>query len=142
MKGCWGHTAEGYYSVQAGYKWYLNCRDTYRWAKLAWSSLNMPSHIVTLWLMLKNKLPINSKIAAYTQVFHTCPQCLQGTETQGHLFFDCKLAREVWEEMTRWTRIKLQHTEDHWLNAMLNLKLNECMKQIIYAVVASVVYHI
>ncbi|KAJ8420006.1 hypothetical protein Cgig2_010433 [Carnegiea gigantea] len=68
----WKSNPNGDYRVIFGYEWYLNLQHRKpRWTKLVWPRPATPRHSFIAWLLLKQKLPVNTRVP--------CPSpCLQG----------------------------------------------------------------
>ncbi|KAJ8433496.1 hypothetical protein Cgig2_018030 [Carnegiea gigantea] len=115
-----GEMVEGFENVAKSL--HLLCRSCWVTRPLEESHMNIPRHTFILWLMMNNRLSVNSKLAAYTNISSTCPPCLQEIETQQHLFFECKQAKEVWGELTKWAGIKLHFTSTDGLTGPKNMK--------------------
>lgn len=135
----WGQTKDACYTVRSGYQWNLNSKEQSRWSKVLWSRMNIRRHTFPLRLMLKGKLPVKSRLAAYTNLSVTCQQCMIETETQEHIFYGCGTTKEVWEGVAKWTGAQLKPTWTKWLTWLIHMKSKQGLKQIMYAVVDIVV---
>lgn len=72
------------------------------WAKLMWSSSNIPRHSFIYWLALQGKLLTKNKLLHWKVVdTNMCVLCKSDSETIEHLFFDCALSKVVWEQVYR-----------------------------------------
>lgn len=60
-----------------------------------------PPRIKTfLWRALDNNLPVRTNlIRRGVEVDNECPLCGLEEESIGHLFFDCQVARGIWQDM-------------------------------------------
>jgi len=99
MKWHWEGTHDGQYRVKEGYKWYLNLNDKVKWVKLTWNSINVPKHCFIAWVLMKNRIPVRSRLARFSDITPQCQICQQEEETQDHLFFHCSKIREMWGEI-------------------------------------------
>ena len=94
----WKGTKNGGYTVQAGYKWYMEVKDKPKWARLTWSRGSIPRHSFVSWLIMRNRLPVRERLAKYTAIPTACQFCQSDAESIEHLFYNCIGVREVWQE--------------------------------------------
>ena len=130
------------YRVKEGYKWYLNLNDKVKWVKLTWNSINVPKHCFIAWVLMKNRIPVRSRLARFSDITPQCQICQQEEETQDHLFFHCTKIREMWREIWHWLNVYPKHNGNEWVQWLQNIKAPKYQKGIIYAAFTTTVYHI
>nr|GEV10409.1 hypothetical protein [Tanacetum cinerariifolium] len=70
------------------------------WKDLLWFSQCIPKHSFVLWMVMQEKLLTQDKILKWKpNKVKMCAMCGQNTDSHEHLFFECKYAERVWEEM-------------------------------------------
>ena len=131
--------------MKEGYEWYLNIQTRRPpWAKIIWTNLATPRHSFIAWILMQGKVPVNTTIARYsTGVTTGCDMCNEGEETQEHLFFECKYAKNIWGNITSWIGIQGTTTSlKEWCEHMLHSRLPRIHREIIYSMFAAAIYHI
>ncbi|KAJ8438364.1 hypothetical protein Cgig2_015291 [Carnegiea gigantea] len=68
-----GGRQRGRIPVHQGYKWYAPSQEKYGFTKLVWFNLNIPRHTFTAWVLMRQKLPVNSRLTTYLEIEATCP---------------------------------------------------------------------
>ena len=64
-------------------------------------------------------------------------------ETQEHLFFKCKYAKNIWENKTAWLKVQCPATSSQeWCDYLLHIPLARAYKDIIYSMFTATVYYI
>jgi len=121
--------------------WYMNLADKVKWARIAWSSLNIPRHSFMTWVLLRNRIPVRARLARFTNIKTQCQICQEEEETQEHLFYNCKWLKEVWEAIGQWISTPRQSGQE-WLQLLLNCKGPQHQKRIWNAVFTATIYHI
>ncbi|XP_022015101.1 uncharacterized protein LOC110914623 [Helianthus annuus] len=72
------------------------------WVNSVWFSQCIPRHSFHLWLVIKNKLKTQDRMAVWEAGSATnlrlmcCPLCKYDRDSRDHLFFQCSYASEVW----------------------------------------------
>ncbi|XP_022019070.1 uncharacterized protein LOC110919101 [Helianthus annuus] len=97
----------------------LRTRDTpVKWASMVWFSQCIPRHSFHLWLVIKNKLKTQDRLAVWEVGSETnrrlmcCPLCKHGTDSRDHLFFVCGFASQVWSNIRM--LVDLENVNDSW----------------------------
>jgi len=74
--------------------------------KMLWSSSVAPSAIVSAWRILLDRLPTRLNLARRgVQLANLlCPLCLDGIESNDHLFNTFSVVQQVWDQCDRWIR--------------------------------------
>ena len=106
----WAYTARGLFTVNSAYKVALSLSShaspctssnapnhTYYWSTI-WG-LSLPNKIKTFaWKASRNILPTKTDLCHRGVLDEAlCEACGLSEETSGHLFWDCTVAREIWE---------------------------------------------
>ena len=103
----WKSNPNGDYRVIFGYESYLNLQHRKpRWTKLVWPRPATPRHSFIAWLLLKQNLPVNTRLAKYIYGLPTgCDLCNEGDKMLEHLFLNCTHAWNMWKNITSWLRV-------------------------------------
>ncbi|XP_075099181.1 uncharacterized protein LOC142176040 [Nicotiana tabacum] len=89
---------------------YHQLREDY--PKMPWRKLTFNNYVVPRWgfilnLALQPRLHTKDKVAGCgSMIDQTCELCKEENETMQHLFFECKVTREVWERLLKWQGIQ------------------------------------
>ncbi|KAK7275607.1 hypothetical protein RIF29_16726 [Crotalaria pallida] len=141
--GLWLGDSSNSYSVRQGYKLLIGVQETFPYHKLVWNPASIPRHCFILWLAVKDRLRTKDFLAGFIQLNPTCSLCNSALETRNHLFFTCCWSRELLELVCNWCYLDRFHTGFgnwcHWLRHSFSHKKR---KQVIYVVMAAVMYHI
>ncbi|GKD48970.1 RNA-directed DNA polymerase, eukaryota, reverse transcriptase zinc-binding domain protein, partial [Tanacetum coccineum] len=82
-----------------------------QWWKVIWFSQNIPSYAFVSWMAMKNKLVTHDKLAVwYPGSVWNCSLCKKISDSHEHLFFECELSKEVWNNVL--TMIQLKDLKD------------------------------
>ena len=69
--------------------------------------------------------------------------CNKEEETQEHLFFKCKYAPQVWQDITLWMRIQCPLPSlQAWCEYLVQLSLPRVHREIIYSIFTTTIYHL
>ena len=103
-------TPFGRYTVGSGYKWYQGLQERKcRWAKLIWSKTSIARHSFTAWMLLKQKLPVSTRLKKYIpEIDIACDMCNEGEETLDHLFFTCAYVKNIWNNILAWLKVSCE----------------------------------
>nr|GEY85199.1 RNA-directed DNA polymerase, eukaryota [Tanacetum cinerariifolium] len=86
----------------------------YRWNKYVPIKVN-----ILVWKILNNSLPTKFNISRRGILIDSiiCPNCDDGVETVGHLFFSCSMSRDIFNLIARWWKVSIQYFDcyDEWL---------------------------
>ncbi|KAJ8423194.1 hypothetical protein Cgig2_023385 [Carnegiea gigantea] len=137
-----GGTKDGEYSVHSGYAWCINELEKPKWARLTWGRLNIPRHAFTSWLLMKQRLPVRSRLAKYTGIPALCQTCQMEDESHEHLFYNCIGIIDVWKGARQWLQLTEKQSWQEWVKYVLALRRNKAQKQVICAVFNAVIYYI
>ncbi|XP_022019843.1 uncharacterized protein LOC110919900 [Helianthus annuus] len=102
------------------------------WAKVVWSSFNIPKHSFLCWLIFKRKLWTQDRILRWNHAvtgsmnLMCCLLCYSEIETHEHLFFECQYSSSVWHKVRQKACMEsVQHSWDEisaWLVARAKSK--------------------
>ncbi|XP_022003123.1 uncharacterized protein LOC110900543 [Helianthus annuus] len=102
------------------------------WVNAVWFSQCIPRHSFHLWLVIKNKLKTQDRLADWEAGSATnlrlmcCPLCKQDRDSRDHLFFQCPYASEVWGLVRN--MVDMGSVTDSWSSIMLWMELNAHLK--------------
>ncbi|KAJ8422630.1 hypothetical protein Cgig2_001139 [Carnegiea gigantea] len=117
VRGC----TEGHYSPQQDTGGILTHRK----------GANRPNwHTFLAWALMKQNLPVNSRLAIHSDINAECQQCHLVDGTHNHLFFQCTKAKAI------------KSSRPDWVNNLLQMKANKARKKIIYASIVAGLYHL
>ncbi|GFZ19928.1 laccase 12 [Actinidia rufa] len=95
---------DGKFSSKSAYEFFRPRKIKLTWPKLVWQTSITPKHSFILWLGLKGRLLTRDKLQGYIED-QTCPLCREMEETIDHLFFQCRVGRQVWSQIKLWLGI-------------------------------------
>ncbi|XP_018448402.2 uncharacterized protein LOC108819882 [Raphanus sativus] len=81
----------------------LRSRSEYcEWHKGVWFNYATPKYAFLTWLAIHNRLSTGDKMLSWGgNVNAACSLCDAPIETRNHLFFECRYASNVWENLVR-----------------------------------------
>ncbi|XP_055814275.1 uncharacterized protein LOC129883688 [Solanum dulcamara] len=92
----------------------LGNRPTAPWKNMMFNNSARPKAIVTMWIMLQNKLPTTDRLTSWgIDVNQQCKLCQQDLENREHLFTQCEFTRAIWKKLLNWIKWPLFHA-DAW----------------------------
>ncbi|XP_022042086.1 uncharacterized protein LOC110944747 [Helianthus annuus] len=98
------------------------------WASSVWFSQCIPRHSFHLWLVVKNKLKTQDRMAVWEAGSETnlrlmcCPLCNYDRDSRNHLFFQCVYASEVWRKVK--SLVDMDDVTDSWDSIIQWMDLN------------------
>ncbi|XP_022019075.1 uncharacterized protein LOC110919105 [Helianthus annuus] len=110
---------------------------------MVWYGQCIPRHSFHLWLVLKNKLKTQDRLAVWEAGSETnlrlmcCPLCNYGRDSRDHLFFQCTYAAKVWNIVNR--RIDMGNVNDTWNSILVWIEQNSASKKLEHIVCKLVV---
>ncbi|GJR41802.1 RNA-directed DNA polymerase, eukaryota [Tanacetum coccineum] len=104
-----------------------------RWIKYIPLKIN-----IFAWRVYLDKLPtrINISLHGIDIPNIMCPICNSSVESSDHLFFSCKLAKDLFKKVTRWWELEYVdiHSYGDWLEWLKSLKFQNRLKDIFEAI--------
>ncbi|XP_055808322.1 uncharacterized protein LOC129876867 [Solanum dulcamara] len=92
----------------------LGNRPTAPWKNMMFNNSARPKAIVTMWIMLQNKLPTIDRLTSWgMDVNQQCKLCQQELENRKHLFTQCEFTRAIWKKLLNLIKWPLFHA-DTW----------------------------
>ncbi|XP_021971356.1 uncharacterized protein LOC110866517 [Helianthus annuus] len=77
-----------------------------------WNNWATGKSIAFVWRELDERIPsavaLRSRVMSLQAV--TCKTCGAADETASHILVSCNLAKRVWEEVTKWTKLPMVNT--------------------------------
>ncbi|XP_022024382.1 uncharacterized protein LOC110924695 [Helianthus annuus] len=92
------------------------------WVNGVWFSQCIPRHSFHLWLVIKNKLKTQDRLASweagsdYNLRLMCCPLCKHDRDSRDHLFFSCSFASQVWYNVK--DLLNMGDVNDSWQSIM------------------------
>ena len=130
----WKRTTDGKYTLNLGYAWYMDLQNnkTTR-KKIVWLQSTTPRHSFIAWLLLKQKLPVSSRLVKHIKGINTsCDLRNKEEQTQDHFFFTCTYAKKIWSNITKWLEMKcIAKTLQEWFDQLLTQALPKMHKDIL-----------
>ncbi|GKB75580.1 RNA-directed DNA polymerase, eukaryota, partial [Tanacetum coccineum] len=73
-----------------------------------------------------------------------CPMCGEAAESSRHIFFSCRIAREILRKISRWWDVNFMELSSYeeWLDWILNIRVSVKHKQILEGVCYAMWWHI
>ncbi|KAJ0871216.1 putative RNA-directed DNA polymerase [Helianthus annuus] len=108
------------------------------WVNGVWFSQCIPRHSFHLWLVIKNKLKTQDRLAVWEAGSETnlrlmcCPLCMRDRDSRDHLFFQCSFAQQVW--ITARSMVNMEGIDGSWHSIMGWLDQNASSKKTEYIV--------
>ncbi|XP_022030689.1 uncharacterized protein LOC110931611 [Helianthus annuus] len=108
------------------------------WVSSVWFSQCIPRHSFHLWLVIKNKLRTQDRMAEWEAGSATnlrlmcCPLCRYDRDSRDHLFFECSYASEVWRLVRN--MVDMGSVDDTWASVMQWMELNANSSSLDYIV--------
>ncbi|XP_021991402.1 uncharacterized protein LOC110888172 [Helianthus annuus] len=122
----------------------LRVRDNkVAWVNMVWYGQCIPRHSFHLWLVLKNKLKTQDRLAVWEAGSETnlrlmcCPLCNYGRDSRDHLFFQCSYAAKIWSIVKE--KVDMVNVNDSWSSIMAWIELNASSKTLEHIVCKLVV---
>ncbi|XP_074299346.1 uncharacterized protein LOC141630422 [Silene latifolia] len=98
----WAPNQKGY-TISQGYEWIQGSAPNQQWTKLVWNEWNVPKHSFISWLIMQNGLNNKAKLFLYGCCEDDlCVLCAEMTETNEHLFTECKFSCQVQKYVEDW----------------------------------------
>nr|GEW39637.1 hypothetical protein [Tanacetum cinerariifolium] len=72
------------------------------WCKVVWFSSCIPRHAFNFWLVIKQRLKTQDKLARWDvsgSLSTVCPLCELVPDSHEHLFFECSFSQQIWNHM-------------------------------------------
>ncbi|XP_022014997.1 uncharacterized protein LOC110914516 [Helianthus annuus] len=102
----------------------IRTRDTQvTWANMVWFSQCVPRHSFHMWLVLRNKLKTQDRLAVWEAGSATnlnlmcCPLCKHDRDSRNYLFFQCAFANQVWTNVK--CTVNLESVDNTWQSLMV-----------------------
>ncbi|GJT41808.1 hypothetical protein Tco_0941673 [Tanacetum coccineum] len=76
--------------------------DKVNWFAAVWFDLCIPRHAFNLWLVVKQKLKTQDRVAWWDvsgSLSSVCPLCDLVPDSHDHLFFECSFSQQVWNQV-------------------------------------------
>ena len=133
----WQFSSKGIYNVQSLYK-IINFRGIQPVLVSSVWDIKIPPRVqYFLWLLSKNKLLTRDNLGKRRKVEDsTCLFCKE-QESLNHLFFDCVVAKQLWEVLSSIFGIQLGNSLDNigkfWLSNKRNGVLNICTSAAVWS---------
>ncbi|XP_022026989.1 uncharacterized protein LOC110928073 [Helianthus annuus] len=108
------------------------------WVNAVWFSQCIPRHSFHLWLVIKNKLKTQDRLAVWEAGSETnlrlmcCPLCMTDRDSRDHLFFRCSFAQQVW--LTVRSMVNMEDIDGSWQSILGWLDLNASSKKTEYII--------
>ncbi|KAM0010585.1 putative reverse transcriptase zinc-binding domain-containing protein [Helianthus debilis subsp. tardiflorus] len=102
--------------------------DKVPWANSVWFTQCIPRHSFHLWLVIKDKLKTQDRLAvreaggATNLPLMCCPLCNYDRDSRDHLFFQCPYASEVWGLVKN--MVDMGNVTNTWSSIMQWMELN------------------
>ncbi|XP_074266132.1 uncharacterized protein LOC141588598 [Silene latifolia] len=91
-------TANGVYTINAGYQWLQGSMAKVEWYPLVWNRFNLPKHSFIVRLCARQRLLTKDKAWAFGVVNDgICEICKLEDETHMHLFYQCPFSVSSWQ---------------------------------------------
>lgn len=125
--------------VADAYEWNVTGAPT--WAKIVWTSRDIPKHNFLVWLFVLNRCSTRDRLLSWgLSVDANCLLCNREAESRDHLFFRCPFSWRIWPEIAR----RCSFTPSPiWLDVMdqlITLTGNKLSKRLILLCWQSVIY--
>ncbi|XP_022015037.1 uncharacterized protein LOC110914557 [Helianthus annuus] len=104
------------------------------WVNGVWFSQCIPRHSFHLWLVIKNKLKTQDRLAVWEVGSATnfnlmcCPLCRNNRDSRDHLFFRCSFSSKVWKDVK--LMVSLDQVDDSWQSIMDWMFLHASSKKV------------
>ncbi|XP_062112554.1 uncharacterized protein LOC133823726 [Humulus lupulus] len=133
------------YSIKIGHDLLFDQPLAVGWSKVVWDRLSILKHRIVLWLVMLQRLRTRDQIQKFEPlVDQTCLLCGADNETIGHLFFHCHYSSACLQKIKHWMGWKSASLDllqlIRWINKAK--KMSAIRKNIMYATLAALVYHI
>ncbi|GKE01812.1 reverse transcriptase domain, reverse transcriptase zinc-binding domain protein [Tanacetum coccineum] len=72
------------------------------WYKVVWFASCIPRHAFNFWLVIKQRLKMQDKVARWDMsdsLLTVCPLCELVSDSHEHLFFECLFSQQIWNHM-------------------------------------------
>ncbi|XP_074301615.1 uncharacterized protein LOC141633017 [Silene latifolia] len=112
------------------------------WWHLISNRLNLPKYSFIGWLMIKRRLYTKDMMMRFGVISDgLCEICRTQMEDHQHLFYSCDFSVRCWTLLRDWLRVPLPATDIlNWCSVWRCRSLLK--KQLVYAAVVALVYHI
>ncbi|XP_074311439.1 uncharacterized protein LOC141647223 [Silene latifolia] len=112
------------------------------WWPLIWNRLSLPKYAFIGWLMIQERLYTKDRMLRFGVISDgLCDICRTQMEDHQHLFYSCDFSTRCWTLLREWLGVPLP-TNDvlHWCSMWRCRSLLK--KQLVYAAVVALIYHI
>ncbi|XP_074266860.1 uncharacterized protein LOC141590150 [Silene latifolia] len=134
--GQWTADAKGY-SIRSGYEWLRIQQPKQDWVPLVWNKWNIPKHTIIAWIIMNNGLNVKEKLCKIGYCTDDrCLICGSDSETQEHLFFNCRYSQQIMHQMENWCGFPLQANR-----SMGMLPTKGCLTQKVQFLVMTACYY-
>lgn len=72
-------------------------KEPWMWSSVVWPKTRIPRHAFITWMALKSGMKMLQKMKEDVVNSDNCVLCWNGTEAEQHVFYECTVARKVWE---------------------------------------------
>ncbi|XP_021979813.1 uncharacterized protein LOC110875929 [Helianthus annuus] len=113
------------------------------WVNMVWYGQCIPRHSFHLWLVIKNKLKTQDRLAVWEAGSETnlilmcCPLCKYGRDSRDHLFFQCSFSAKIWNIVNK--RVDMGNVNDTWSSIMAWIEQHASSKKLEHIVCKLVV---
>ncbi|KAH1256923.1 putative ribonuclease H protein [Glycine max] len=101
------------FSMKTMYNLLMDKSDRVPWRFLLNHNIARPQAIVNLWLTCQGRMATKDRLKRFGMIKENqCSLCKESEESIGHLFFDCKITKSIWEQILKW--IEVTHEPKTW----------------------------
>ncbi|XP_057489421.1 uncharacterized protein LOC130775286 [Actinidia eriantha] len=86
------------------YDYFRQKKPKLAWPKMVWHKFITPKHSFMLWLGLKERLLTKDKLQGFVED-QICPMCRTKTKSVNHIFFQCRVGGQIWDQIKAWLGI-------------------------------------
>jgi hypothetical protein len=99
----WTLTSDGKYSAKSAYSIQFEGKTRCLTASQTWKTKAPPKCKFFAWLMMKDRIWTAARLQrkGWPNKYF-CQLCIRNLETMTHLFCECRVTREIWEEVALW----------------------------------------
>ncbi|KAI3721405.1 hypothetical protein L2E82_32415 [Cichorium intybus] len=109
-KWIWKEDASGLFSVSSLRRFMENQLvtddDSWKFSWVNWVPLKVNCFV---WRLLQDRLPVAVKLVerGVNLISDICPLCKSDIETVNHVFFECSVAKHVWQRFVSWWKLSM-----------------------------------
>ncbi|XP_058783068.1 uncharacterized protein LOC131657720 [Vicia villosa] len=139
----WKNSISGILTLKEAYNLVTQPSSNSTWKSFPWDKDSPPSHSMTVWRLMHNKIPTDDNLQTRGFLFPSlCTLCSTCSETSNHFFFDCKYANNIWNWFSSIINVNFSILSIEDCKKTISLNRSPQAKAVIHASIVGIIHHV